>query len=81
MQAVHASPEAALADIEHSDSILAFGDHFLNVPQELLGLATKYCVRVAQQQLAAFLVGANGVDWITIRLLQLLVVDLANLEL
>ncbi len=57
------------------------GDGFLNLTQTLLSAGRELAVGELHQQLAAFILGAQGMDGVAVRLLHLAEVNIANLVL
>ena len=81
LEAVGRRREAALFLIQRADTELAIGQHFLNVAQLLLCQGSELAVGELQNELLAFLLRAQGVHRVAIRLFHLLVVDVADLFL
>src|SRR5208283_4469212 len=73
--------EGALGVIKHGGSELGVGQHFLDVAQFLLRLGRKLAIGELHQQLAAFVLGAQGMHGVAVGFLHLLVVDVADLVL
>ena len=81
LEAVGRGREAALLLIQGADAELAVGQHFLNVAQLLLRQGRELGVGELQDQLLAFLLRAQCVHRVAVRLFHLLVVDVADLFL
>src|SRR5262249_27785834 len=81
LQAVRRSREAALLLIKDADAEFGLRQHLLNFTQPLLSGGREFAVGELKQQVLALLLGAQRVHRVAIRLLHLLVMDIADLLL
>src|ERR1019366_3207944 len=81
LEAVGGGREAALLLIQCAHAEFAIGQHLLNVAQLLLRQGSELAVGVCRDELFAFLLRAQRVHGVAIRLFHLLVVDVADLFL
>src|ERR1700733_4069678 len=68
-------------EIETAHQVLTFGKGFLNIAQKLFGLVDVLAVGELRDERATFVFGAESLRWVAIRLVHLLVMDLADLFL
>ena len=64
--------------VEGAGRILVKRQNFLHIAQLLLGLGRELAIGILQQQLTAFVLRADGVQRIAVRLVHLFVMDIAN---
>jgi hypothetical protein len=77
-QAIGRGRHGALVVVEESGGVLVRSQNLLHIAQLLLGLGRELAIGILQQQLAALVLGADGVHGVAIRLVHLLVMDIAN---
>src|ERR1019366_7921489 len=77
-QAIGRGRHGALVVVEDGGGVLVGRQNFLHIAQLLLGLGRELTIGILHQQLAALVLGADGVEGVAIRFVHLFVMDIAN---